>query len=45
MRDEGARYDPELAYQLYGVVFDFFHRRLGYGDLPVQAVGPGEARH
>jgi carboxymethylenebutenolidase len=45
MRDEGARYDPELAYQLYGVVFDFFHRRLGYGDSPVQAVGPGEARH
>jgi carboxymethylenebutenolidase len=45
MRDEGARYDPELAYQLYGVVFDFFHRRLSYGDLPVQAAGAGEARH
>jgi carboxymethylenebutenolidase len=45
MRDEGARYDPELAYQLYGVVFDFFHRRLGYGDLPVQAAGAEEARH
>jgi carboxymethylenebutenolidase len=45
MRDEGARYDPELAHQLYGVVFDFFHRRLGYGDLPVQAASAGEARH
>lgn len=33
MRDEGPRYDPELAYQLYGTVFDFFHRRLSYGDL------------
>jgi carboxymethylenebutenolidase len=32
MRDEGHRYDPELAYQLYGIVFDFFHRRLGPGD-------------
>ena len=32
MRDEGLRYDPELAYQLYGLVFDFFHRRLGMGD-------------
>lgn len=35
MRDEGARYDPELAYSLYGVTFDFFHRKLGAGDLPV----------
>jgi carboxymethylenebutenolidase len=33
MRDEGPRYDPELAHQLYGVVFDLFHRRLSYGDL------------
>ena len=45
MRDEGARYDPEIAYQLYGLVFDFFHRRLGYGDLSAQAVGAGETRH
>lgn len=41
MRDEGARYDPELAHQLYGVVFDFFHRRLGFGDVPVMATGIG----
>jgi carboxymethylenebutenolidase len=34
MRDEGARYDPELAHQLYGVGFDFFHRCLGSGDQP-----------
>jgi carboxymethylenebutenolidase len=34
MRDEGARYDPELALQLYRLAFDFFHRRLGSGDQP-----------
>jgi len=45
MRDEGVRYDPELAYQLYGLVFDFFHRRLGEGDLPVQVAGAGETKH
>jgi carboxymethylenebutenolidase len=45
MRDEGIRYDPELAYQLYGLVFDFFHRRLGSGDLPVPVAGAGEAKH
>lgn len=45
MRDEGVRYDPELAYQLYGLVFDFFHRRLGDGDLPVEVTGAGETKH
>ena len=45
MRDEGPRYDPELAYGLYGLVFDFFHRRLGAGDLPVETSGAGNARH
>ncbi len=45
LRDEGPRYDPELAYQLYGTAFDFFHRRLGRGDLPVQATGAGETKH
>ena len=33
MRDEGLRYDPELASLLYGEVFDLFHRKLGEGDL------------
>jgi carboxymethylenebutenolidase len=28
MRDEGARYDPELARTCYGLVLDLFHRRL-----------------
>ena len=33
MRDEGARYDPELALHLYREALDLFHRRLGQGDL------------
>ncbi len=33
MRDEGPRYDPALAYQCFGLVFELFHRRLGAGDL------------
>ena len=33
LRDEGARYDPELAHAMMTLVFDFFHRRLGQGDL------------
>ena len=28
LRDEGARYDAELARQLFGVALDLFHRRL-----------------
>jgi carboxymethylenebutenolidase len=34
MRDEGPRYDPELARSLYGMVLDLFHRKLGEGDVP-----------
>jgi len=32
LRDEGPRYDPALAYQAMGLVFELFHRRLGLGD-------------
>ena len=28
MRDEGYRYDPALAHQCYGLVFELFHRQL-----------------
>jgi carboxymethylenebutenolidase len=28
MRDEGYRYDPELAHICYGLLFEFFHRQL-----------------
>jgi carboxymethylenebutenolidase len=33
LRDEGPRYDPALANQCLGLVFELFHRRLGAGDL------------
>jgi len=33
MRDEGPRYDSQLALSLYGIVLEFFHRRLSDGDL------------
>jgi carboxymethylenebutenolidase len=33
LRDEGARYDPELARQCMGLALDLFHRKLGQGDL------------
>ncbi|MCU1323983.1 MAG: putative 1: dienelactone hydrolase [Acidobacteriaceae bacterium] len=45
MRDEGLRYDPELAYSLYGLVFDLFHRKLAEGDLTVTPAQSTEARH
>lgn len=32
MRDEGPRYDAELALGLYRTTFDFFHRTLGTGN-------------
>jgi carboxymethylenebutenolidase len=31
LRDEGPRYDPALAYQCYGMVFELFHRKLSIG--------------
>lgn len=31
LRDEGARYDPELARSMLGLAIDFFHRTLAVG--------------
>ena len=46
MRDEGARYDPELALQSWNLLLALFHRRLGYGDLDIQTDGAAaESRH
>ena len=46
MRDEGHRYDPELALQSWNLLLALFHRRLGYGDLDIQIDGAvAEARH
>jgi carboxymethylenebutenolidase len=44
LRDEGPRYDAALAYQCYGLVFELFDRRLGFGDLG-EVAGSGETRH
>jgi len=46
MRDEGPRYDPELALHCYRLVIDLFRRKLGDGDLAtLAAAGAGESRH
>ena len=45
MRDEGPRYDPALAYQCLGLVFELFHRRLGGGDLIADSAASTESRH
>lgn len=45
LRDEGARYDPELALTAYAMAVGLFHRKLAHGDLPAAANGAGEARH
>lgn len=36
MRDEGPRYDPELAIACYRLTLDLFKRTLGEGDLPAR---------
>jgi carboxymethylenebutenolidase len=40
IRDEGHRYDPELARICHGLVLELFHRRLGEGDEAGPAVTP-----
>jgi len=46
LRDEGHRYDPELALKCYGLALELFHRTLGEGDLPAVAAGSAaESRH
>ena len=46
MRDEGLRYDPVLAYQCYGLVFELFHRRLALADFSLgTAAAVPETRH
>ena len=46
MRDEGHRYDPELALKCQGLALELFHRKLGEGDLSAKAKGgPAESRH
>ena len=46
LRDEGPRYDPELALKSYGLALELFKRKLGEGDLPAaKPAGAAEARH
>jgi carboxymethylenebutenolidase len=46
LRDEGARYDPELARICYGLALDLFRRKLHEGDLPAsRSAEPKETRH
>ena len=46
LRDEGHRYDPELALKSYGLALELFKRKLGEGDLPARAAGGlAETKH
>jgi carboxymethylenebutenolidase len=45
MRDEGPRYDPDMAHSLYSIVLAFFHRKLAQGDLTAAPAGSTETRH
>ena len=46
LRDEGYRYDPELALACYGFALALFRRKLGEGDLPASATGAkAETKH
>jgi carboxymethylenebutenolidase len=46
LRDEGPRYDPELARISYGLALDLFRRKLGEGDLHApRSNEPKESRH
>jgi carboxymethylenebutenolidase len=46
LRDEGARYNPALAQQCYGLALELFKRKLGEGDLAnASKAGSEEARH
>jgi carboxymethylenebutenolidase len=47
MRDEGYRYDPELALQCYQLALGLFRRKLGEGDLraTASAAGAAETKH
>ena len=33
LRDEGVRYDPELARSMFGLALDLFHRTLAMGGV------------
>lgn len=45
LRDEGYRYDPELAYIGLGLAVGLFRRKLGQGDLAAAAGSATETKH
>jgi len=46
LRDEGARYDPELARISYGLALNLLRRKLGDGNLPaIKSSDAKETRH
>ncbi|MBP7142226.1 MAG: dienelactone hydrolase family protein [Opitutaceae bacterium] len=45
LRDEGYRYDPELAHVSLGMGVALLRRKLGEGDLRSLSEGPSESRH
>jgi carboxymethylenebutenolidase len=46
LRDEGSRYDPELAHIGLGLAVSLFRRKLHEGDLPpAGAAAPTETKH
>ena len=48
MRDEGPRYDPELARHCHGMALEVFRRKLGEGDRSANvppAPGNVNAKH
>ncbi len=45
LRDEGTRYDPEIASIGLGLAISLFRRKLGQGDLPAATVGSSETKH
>jgi len=46
LRDEGYRYDPELAHICMGLAVALFRRKLGEGDLRTETTaGAGETKH
>ncbi len=46
IRDEGPRYDAELAFKCYSLALELFKRKLGEGDLPAAESGAAkETKH
>jgi carboxymethylenebutenolidase len=45
LRDEGTRYDPEIASIGLGLAISLFRRKLGPGDLSAATNGPTETKH